>query len=139
LFLFSDGLFVLSKGEHPTIPTIFIANHSIWLGYIMIIALLWSSVPSTILGHIKIPLAHKLFDKILYADSKMNKASWMSGFASIAGIVGIGLGYWWADASIAILISLSIMNDGFSNLKQSVLDLLDEVPKSLGSNHNDPL
>ncbi|HHF7349805.1 TPA: hypothetical protein ACPSKE_003020 [Legionella feeleii] len=45
----------------------------------------------------------------------------------------------WADAGVGILISLSIINDGFSNLKQSVWDLLDEIPKSLGTNKIDPL
>lgn len=139
IYLFCDGLVVLFKAEHPTIPNIFIGRNSIWLGFIMICALLWSSLPSTILGHIKIPLAKKLYDKILYSDSKMNKASWMSGFASILGIIGIGLGFWWADATVGVIISLSIMKDGLSNLKQSVLDLLDEVPKTLGSTKTDKL
>lgn len=138
-FLLVDGTFVLLKQDHPTIPTIFFSNYSIWLGFLMIAALCWSSLPSTIFGHIKIPLAHKLNDKILFADSKMNKASWMSGFASIVGILGIGMGFWWADASIGIFISLTILKDGYSNLKQSILDLLDEIPKSLGSNSTDPL
>ncbi|MDP1604236.1 MAG: cation transporter [Legionella sp.] len=139
VYLFCDGSIVLLKEEHPTIPVIFFADHSFWLGYLMIIALLWSSIPSTILGHIKIPLAHKLYDKILFADSKMNKASWMSGFASIFGIIGIGAGFWWADAAVGILISIDIMKDGYCNLKQSVLDLLDEVPKMLGKDKTDPL
>jgi len=139
IYLLLDGCTVLLKQAHPNIPNVFFAGHSIWLGYIMIIALLWSSFPSTILGHIKIPLSQRLYDKILFADSKMNKASWMSGFASIFGIVGIGLGYWWADATVGIIISFNILNDGFSNLKQSILDLLDEVPKLIGTSKTDPL
>ncbi|KTC67777.1 Cation efflux family protein [Legionella birminghamensis] len=139
IFLLIDGASVLIKQEHPSIPDVHIAGYSIWMGFIMMIALLWSSIPSTILGHIKIPLAHKLYDKILFADSKMNKASWMSGFASIIGIAGIGVGFWWADASIAILISLSILNDGYSNLKYAILDLMDEVPKTIEKNKTDPL
>lgn len=131
IFLFGDGIIVLAGQEHPIIPTVQLGDQTIWLGFLMILALLWSSIPSTILGHIKIPLAHRLYDKILYADSKMNKASWMSGFASIFGIIGIGLGYWWMDATVGILISLNIMNDGYVNLKQSLLDLIDEIPKTL--------
>ena len=132
VYLLIDGSMTLLTRKHPFIPNVVFMGHSIWLGYLMIIALLWSSLPSTILGHIKIPLAKQLYDKILFTDSKMNKASWMSGFASIFGIAGIGLGFWWADASVGIIISFSIINDGFNNLKQSVLDLLDEVPKELG-------
>ena len=139
LYLLGDGLSVLLKGEHPTIANFYIFGQSIWMGYVMLLALLWSSIPSTILGHIKIPLAHELYDKILYTDSKMNKASWMSGFASIFGIIGIGLGMWWADALVGIIISFSIIQDGFTNLKQSILDLIDEVPKTLDGKHTDPL
>lgn len=139
IFLFCDGLIVLLNQEHPTIPSIIIFRHEIWLGFLMIVALLWSSIPSMVLGHIKLPLAHRLYDKVLYADSKMNKASWMSGFASILGIIGIGLGYWWADALAGIIISINIINDGFNNVKQAILDLLDEIPKAIGSNKTDKL
>ncbi|WP_133139208.1 cation transporter [Legionella genomosp. 1] len=139
VYLLIDGSLVLLKNEHPNIPDVSFSGYSIWLGYIMILALLWSSLPSTILGHLKIPLSLKLYDKILFADSKMNKASWMSGFASIIGIIGIRMGFWWADAGIAILISFSIINDGYSNLKNSILDLMDEVPETIEKNRTDPL
>ena len=139
VYLLFDGTVVLLTFDHPSIPNVFFFGESIWLGFIMIIALLWSSVPSTFLGHIKLPLAKRLYDKILFADSKMNKASWMSGFASIFGIIGIGLGFWWADALVGIIISFSIIHDGYTNLKQSILDLLDEVPKELGKSTTDPM
>lgn len=140
IYLLLDGSYVLITKEHPQVPFISLFDHSIWLGYIMIMALLWSSIPSTYLGHIKIPLAYSLYDKILLADSKMNKASWMSGFASIFGIIGIGLGFWWADALVGILISIDIIKDGYTHLKQATLDLIDEVPKSLENNKKtDPL
>jgi divalent metal cation (Fe/Co/Zn/Cd) transporter len=138
-YLLIDGLRVLIAREHPDLPTISVFGHSIWFGYIMILGLLWSSVPSTILGHIKIPLAYKLYDKILYADCKTNKASWMSGFAGIFGIIGIGLGYWWADAVIAMLISLTIISDGYINSKQAILDLISEVPKTIDETKTEPL
>lgn len=139
IYLLTDGIVVLLQQEHPTIPTVFFFGHPVWLGFIMIAALLWSGIPSTILGHIKLPLSRKLYDKILFTDSQMNKASWMSAFASIIGILGIGLGYWWADASVGILISISIIHDGYQNFKQSVFDLLDEIPKMIGGDKTDPL
>lgn len=139
LYLFCDGLWVLLKQQHTIIPDVQVFNHLIWLGYIMILALLWSSIPSTILGHIKIPLANKLYDKTLYADAKMNKASWLDGFASIIGIIFVGMGFWWADATFAMIISLIIIKDGFSNLKQAFFDLINQTPKILGQNETDPL
>lgn len=139
IYLLVDGVIVLLKHEHPTIPNVFFFGHSIWLGFIMIPALLWSGIPSTILGHVKLPLSRKLYDKILFTDSKMNKASWMSAFASIIGILGIGLGYWWADAGVGLLISISIIHDGYQNFKQSVFDLVDEIPKMIGNEKTDPL
>lgn len=69
----------------------------------------------------------------------MNKASWMSGFASIIGVIGIGFGFWWADALVGILVSFSITKDGFTNVKQSIFDMLDEVPKTLDGDKTDPL
>lgn len=139
LYLCIDGSITLIKQDKPNLAFIHIFGQSIWFGYVMIVALLWSSIPSTFLGHFKIPLAKQLYDKILFADSKMNKASWMSGFASILGIIGIGFGYWWADATVGIIISFSIINDGYSNTKQAILDLMDEVPKQIDNNINDPL
>ncbi|OGT43656.1 MAG: hypothetical protein A3F13_10070 [Gammaproteobacteria bacterium RIFCSPHIGHO2_12_FULL_40_19] len=91
------------------------------------------------LGHIKIPLAKALYDKVLYADSCMNKASWKTGFVSIVGIAGIGAGFWWADALVGMLISINIIQDGFKNTKQAVLDLLDEIPKNIGEDTIDPI
>ena len=139
LYLLIDGFHVLLKQEHPSIPDVAILGHPIWFGYFMIASLLWSSIPSTFLGHIKLPLAYKLHDRILLADSKMNKASWMSGFASIVGIIGIGFGFWWADALVSMIISIDILNDGFTHVKQAVFNLLNETPKSLKSNQTDVL
>lgn len=138
-YLLIDGLFVLLQQEHASIPDVYIGRHPIWFGYFMIIALLWSSIPSTFLGHIKLPLAYKLHDRILLADSKMNKASWMSGFASIIGVIGIGFGFWWADALVGMIISIDILKDGFTHVKQAVFNLLNETPKSLKNSKTDVL
>lgn len=70
IYLLIDGMSVLIKQEHPDVPYVSIWGQSVWLGYLMIGALLWSSLPSTILGHVKIKLAKPLYDKILYTDSK---------------------------------------------------------------------
>lgn len=37
-----------------------------------------------------------MHDKVLHADAKMNKADWMTAAAALVGVLGIGLGWWWA-------------------------------------------
>jgi len=138
-FLVFDSSTSLIKAEHPTIGTVVIFGQQIWLGYLMIVALLWSTIPSVILGRKKLPLAQHLHEKILYTDADMNKADWMSGIAAILGIVGIGLGWWWADSAAALIISVDILYDGFNNLKQAVFDLMDQVPKTITTEQPDPL
>lgn len=139
LILLVDGLHTLFTVVELKIGNITILNHTFWFGYLMIAALLWQIIPSLILGTLKIGLAKKIFDKILYTDGKMNKADWLSGCASIIGIIGIGYGFWWMDALAGIIISIDIMYDGFKNLKQSILDLMDEIPFTLTGDKKEPL
>lgn len=138
-FLLIDSSFKLIKTEHPTINTIMISGHQVWMGYIMIAVLLYSTVPSIILGLKKLPLAKKLSDKTIYTDAMMNKADWMTGLAGMAGILGIGIGWWWADAVAAIVISADILHDGISNLKQAILDLMNQLPKTMEKKVPDPV
>lgn len=138
-FLIIDSAIVLIKREHPTIGTVVLFGKSVWLGYLMIAALLWGSIPVVYLGRKKLPLAEKLHEKNLYTDAQMNKADWMTGIAAIFGILGIGIGWWWADAAAAGIISLDILHDGFTNLKQAVFDLMNQTPKTVNQQKPDPL
>ncbi|MGV3541462.1 MAG: cation diffusion facilitator family transporter [Rufibacter sp.] len=138
-FLIVDSIMTLVKQEHPTIGIKVIFGHEIWLGYLMMAVMLYGSVPAMILGRMKLPLAKKLHEKNLFTDADMNKADWMTGLAAILGVVGIGLGFWWADAVAALIISLDIIKDGYTNLKQAVFDLMDERPKTVDEQKDDPL
>ncbi|KAA5541142.1 cation transporter [Adhaeribacter rhizoryzae] len=138
-FLITDSLMTLIMQERPTIGMVTLFGKSFWLGYLMIAALLYSSVPAVILGRIKLPLAEKLHEKNLYTDAEMNKADWMTAFAAIVGILAIGFGLWWADAAAAALISLDILHDGYKNLKQAVVDLMNQEPKTVNNQETDPL
>ncbi|WP_084398029.1 cation diffusion facilitator family transporter [Henriciella aquimarina] len=133
-YLMYDSSMALLKQEKPTIPTVHMFGTTVWMGWIMIAVLTWSGLPAAILGRMKLPLARKLNDKALYADAAMNSADWQTAAAAIVGILGIGLGFWWADAVAALFISFSIIHDGFSNLKDSGAQLLDRTPEPLGSN-----
>lgn len=133
-FLAYESVTTLVRQEHPTVGGITLFGHTIWLGWLMIAALAYSVVPPLILGHIKHPVATRIRDKVLHTDALMQKADWQTGLAGIAGIIGIGLGWWWADAAAALFISLSIIKDAIGALEKAVAELLDGTPRSLDSN-----
>jgi cation diffusion facilitator family transporter len=128
-YILFDSVLKLVLTEHPPIGVISLFGNEIWLGWVMIGALLYSGLPSVFLGRAKLKLADDLHDKVLYADAQMNKADWMTVAAAIVGIIGIGFGLWWADAVAAIFISLDILHDGWSNVRAAVHDLMDARPR----------
>ena len=132
LFLFLDAVMKLVAFEHPSIGTVVVLGRQVWLGWLMIPALLWSAIPAFILGRKKLPLASALHDKVLYADAKMNKADWLTATAAMIGVVGIGFGWWWADATAAAFIALDILHDGYTNLRVVVSDLMSSRPTTVG-------
>lgn len=139
LFLLVDSAITLIKAEHPTIGTIVLFGHQIWMGWIMIAVLVYSSLPAMYLGYKKLPLAKKLHNKILYTDANAQKADYMTGFAAMLGILGLGIGWWWADASAALFISFSVLKDGYTNLKDAVEDLMDRKPLQIKADKPDKL
>lgn len=133
LLLF-ESVTTLLRQEHVTIPPVSVFGRDIWLGWLMIVALAYSVVPPVILGRLKLPLAGRLQDEVLHTDAMMQKADWMTGLAGIAGIVGLGLGFWWADAAAAAIISGSILKDGVDALRSSTAELVDGAPREVGRN-----
>jgi cation diffusion facilitator family transporter len=137
--LLIDSVIKLIKTEHATISSAFIFGKQLWLGYIMIAVMVYSTIPVMILGNIKMPLAKKLSEKNLSTDAKMSRANWLTGVATIAGITGIGLGWWWTDAVAAIVICTDIINDGFNHLKDAMLDLMNRAPREVEGKKRNPL
>lgn len=129
LLLFGDALASLVRREHPTIGFVSLFGTQVWQGWLMIGALAYSVVPPFVLGRMKLSIARELHAKVLLADAKMNKADWMTGAAAALGIVGIGFGFWWADASAAFAISWSVLADGLRSLKTAVGDLMDHAAR----------
>jgi len=82
--------------------------------------------------------AKSLRDKLIHTDALMNKANWQTGVAGILGILGIGLGFWWADAAAAAIISASIIWDGWNSMKIAAGELIDGVPRELGDEKLSP-
>ena len=128
-YVFLDSAIKLVRAEHPPIGVIQLFGEEIWLGWVMIAALVYSGLPAVFLGRAKKRLADDLHDKVLFADAEMNKADWMTVSAAIVGIIGIGFGLWWADAVAALFISVDIVHDGWKNVRAAVHDLMDARPR----------
>ncbi|WP_341359634.1 cation diffusion facilitator family transporter [Georgenia sp. M64] len=124
-FMVWDSASGLIKAEHPPVGLMEVAGQPVWSGWLMIGVMAYTAVPPVLLGRAKMPLAEKLHDRVLYADADMNKADWMTAVGGIAGVVGIGLGLWWADAVAALFISGSILRDGVSNMRVAVSAIMD--------------
>ena len=132
-WLIVEAAMTLLYQEHPTVGTMRLFGHDVWMGWPMIAVLMWSTLPSILLGRLKQPVARTIQDEVLHTDAEMQKADWMTGVAAMVGVIGIGLGYWWADAVAAGLISISILKDGVSQLRSATAELVDGAPRALGS------
>lgn len=139
LYILIESIYKLIIGEHPTIQTMEIFGQRIWLGWLMIAALVYSVIPPFILGWMKKPLAEELHDKTLYTDASIDKGDWLAGIAGILGIVGIAYGYWWADSVAAGFISFEIVKDGFVSLRNSVEQLMNMRPTDVSNKEKDPI
>lgn len=138
-FMVVDSASGLIKAEHPPIGTYHLFGHTIWAGWLMIAAMVYTGVGPVVLGHLKKPLAETLHDKVLFADSEMNAADWRTAAAAIVGIIGIGVGWWWADAVAALLIATSILRDGVKGIANALRDLMDGEARTHDDKHTHPL
>lgn len=130
----------LIAGEHPTIGTVQVWGHTIWLGSLMVAVMAVVVVgPIFFYGPAKAKLAPVLHNKLLYADADMAKADWQTTVASIVGVLGVGAGFWWLDGAAAIFISLGIIWDGARNTRTAIIDLMDQRARTYDSKNPDPL
>lgn len=128
-YLLADSGIKLMKAEHPTIGSVELFGYTFWMGWLMVAALTYSVIPPFIIGHLQEPAAKKVHEKTVFVDAKMSKADWMTGAAGIVGILGVGLGLWWADAVAGAVIGLDVAKDGVRNVREAVGDLLDRRPR----------
>jgi divalent metal cation (Fe/Co/Zn/Cd) transporter len=130
----------LVAGEHPTIGTVVLWGHTIWLGWLMVIVMAVVIIgPVFFYGPAKSKLAPVLHNKLLYADADMAKADWQTTVASIVGVLGVGAGVWWLDGAAAVFISLGIIWDGFRNTRAAIVDLMDQRARTYDSKKPHPL
>lgn len=139
LLLIADGGSGLLMGERPPIGAVNLFGTPVWLGWLMITVALASCIAPVILGRIKRRLAEQLHDKVLRADADMNRADWLTGVATAAGVAGIGLGSWWADAVAALVVSVSITKDGWENIRDAISDLADARATTVDNSEPHPI
>jgi divalent metal cation (Fe/Co/Zn/Cd) transporter len=129
----------LIADERTTIGGVVLFGQTIWAGWLMLPALAYGSLPALLLGRAKLKLAPQIHDKILFADAQMMKADWMTGMATATGVLGVGLGYWWADPVAAALVSLDILHDGATNVGNAVTGLMKQRPTKTDGSGPEPL
>lgn len=139
LLLVEDSATSLLRAEHPPIGTVHVWGHTFWAGWLMVAAMVYTGIGPFVLGRMKLPLAEELHDKVLFADADMQKADWMTAAGTIAGVLGIGIGLWWADAGAALLISASIVRDGWRNLHYATTALMDQRARTFDDREPHPL
>ena len=138
-FLVIESITTLVLAEHPTVASFEVFGTTVWSGWFMIGVMALTIAPPVIIGRRKLRLADTLHDKLLAADADMNKADWTTAVGSIVGVLGIGLGFWWADAAAALFIAAGILRDGVRNVRTSVLDLVDRRTQTLDGDSPHPV
>lgn len=139
LILVFDSGSGLITGEKPPLGVTHFAGITVWSGWLMIVVMIITTIPPLVLGRMKQKLAGPLHDKVLAADADMNRADWVTALATIAGIIGIGFGLWWADAAAALVVSVGIIKDGVTNLVHVISDLTDGSATKIGSSEPEPV
>ena len=139
LFLVVDSGTGLLGGERPPLGVVEIGGQVIWVGWLMIVVMALSCIGPVILGRMKAAPAEALHDKVLAADADMNRADWQTGVATIVGVAGIGMGLWWADAVAALVVSVSILHDGWTNMRGAIEGLSDARPTGIDGTDPHPL
>lgn len=124
-YLAIDSVMTLVTVERPPIGLMMLGGQAFWSGWLMIAVMAVTCIGPVVLGLKKLKLSKQLHDKVLFADADMGKADWSTSIATIAGVLGVGLGLWWADSVAALLVSLSILWDGVKNLRASIGGLTD--------------
>lgn len=138
-YLFYDSGLKLLHREYPSIGGFTLFGRTIWHGWLMIGALTLTALPPIFLARAKIPVARLLHDKAFHACAEMDRANWMSNGAGVVGLGLVTLGFWWGDSLAALLISLTIMRDGWANVVRSLSDVMDHHPVDLQSGRQDDI
>ncbi len=129
----------LVRQEHPAIGTVRLFGVTLWQEWLMVAVMTVVMIGPFVYGHAKAKLAPKLHNRVLYADADMARADWTTTAASIVGVLGVGIGWWWLDGAAALFISLGIVWDGVKNARSAVRDLMDQRARTTDEKDVHPL
>lgn len=129
----------LVRAEHPAIGTVVLFGTTVWLGWLMVAVMVVIMIGPFVYGRAKSKLAPILHNRVLYADADMAKADWTTTAASVVGVLGVGIGWWWLDGAAALFISLGIVWDGLKNTRSAVRDLIDQRARTSDEKKPHPL
>ena len=138
-FLLVEAVLKFVAHERTTIGGMDLFGTTVWAGWPMLAAVAYSGIPTIFIGRAKLKLAPKINDKVLFAEADMMKADWQVALATAIAVLGVGLGFWWADPAAAALVSLSILHDGWKNTGTAVYDLMNRRPRKTDQSAADPL
>ncbi len=98
--------------------------------YALTVAVL-SAIVNEALARYKISVGLKTKSSSLIAEGKHSRTDVISSLAVVLGFLLVYLGYWWADAIVAMAISFLILQIGGEILKNAVDVLMDRVDEEL--------
>ena len=138
-YLFYDSLTNLIHREYPSIGGLMLFGYTFWHGWLMIGVMAFTAIPQVLLARAKLPVAKLIHDKPLHACAEMNRANWATNGAGVIGLALVAYGFWWGDSLAALIISLDIMRDGWTNVAKSLSDVMDHHPVDLESGAQHPI
>ena len=92
---------------------------------------LFSAIVNEGLARYKIKVGIETKSSSLVAEGKHSRVDVLSSLSVFVGYLFVGLGYWWMDPLIAIVISVLILQMGVGILKNAVNSLMDKVDPEL--------
>lgn len=138
LLAFGTVLLLLSarsllRGTHPTIGSLELFGHHVWIGWLVLAWFVIGAATPMILGRKLLGPAQRANNKVLYQSARMLAADWQTTAAAAVGVVGIAFGLWWLDSVAAVVIALSVVRDGVRNTRRTGGALMDRTPTEVGS------
>ena len=115
LLIMYDAVHELISGKAPEFETYALA------------AALFSAVVNEVLARYKIHVGMKTKSSSLIAEGKHSRTDVIASLAVVVGFLLVYFGYWWADAVVAMAISVLIMQIGGEILKNAIDVLMDRV------------
>ncbi len=98
--------------------------------YALIVALS-SAMINEVLARYKIAVGIRTKSSSLIAEGKHSRTDVISSLSVVLGFILVYFGYWWADAVVAIAISILILQMGGGILKNAIDVLMDKADEEL--------